>query len=84
MKPKALYELQQTILDAIGMGDRNDVSDITINITPERWPTVRVVSTHEITEGLGKFGVYLSSKNYVLVPQDESAESDTSPTDQPE
>jgi len=84
IKTNDLYELQQAILDAIGMGDRNDVSEITINITPERWPTVRIVSTHEISEGLGKFGFYLSSKNYVLVPQDESSESDTFPTDQHE
>lgn len=71
MPTDPLINIGQAALDALGMGDRQDVSEIQISILPNRFPSVTVTTEHINPDGLGSVFTYVAN-HFVLVPKDEA------------
>lgn len=83
MKTYTAINMEQKILEALGMGDRTDVAEIHIVILPRQFPRVKIVTELLNPDGIEPFFSYVADYFY-LVPNDGPAISSPLPTDQPE
>ena len=66
-----LVESQLAALEALGLGNRTDISEVVIKITATDWPSVTVVTQHETFNGMAPFFQYVS-EDFVLLPKDDA------------
>ena len=67
MKTYTAINMEQKILDALGMGDRTDVAEIHIAILPQQLPRVKIVTELLNPDGLEPFFSYVD-EHFELVP----------------
>jgi hypothetical protein len=83
MKNFTVINMEQKILEALGLGDRTDVAEIRIVILPQQFPHVTIITEHANPDGIEPFFSYIAD-HFDLVPNASPIGIGTPETDQHE